>query len=184
VNEDMLAEGTWDLGEVLAERAQPVDTVTIYLDELASFTKAGLMKAKPKGEKDILAWQIAMDEVDAILEEKKYVIHLTAIPSRMREDIHTKAMVEKPIRPTGLFGQDEPENAVARQKIENNLIWHAQITNVVNPRGLSRKNWTLEEIAAFSDSLPTAVQTAVDEAIKGLTVAAEEFTVKSKNADF
>lgn len=183
MTDELMDEGTWDLAEVLQERIQPTDTVTIYLDEVASFTKAGLLNAKPKKPEAIVAWDAAIAEVEEILEQSKYVIHLTAVPSRMREDIASKAMHEKPMTPN-LLGQDDVNNTLERQKIENDLVWHTQITNVVNPKGLSKRNWTLEEMKQFSASLPTNVQRAVDAAIKDLTTRAEQFTVKSKNADF
>lgn len=183
MTEDMLDEGTWDLGEVLAERAQPTETVTVYLNEVASYTKSQLMKSKPKGDEANEAWDKALEEVEEILGESEYVIHLTAVPSRMREDIASKAMSQIPIKPN-LLGSDDPNNAIQRQKLENDMTWHAQITDVVNPKGLHKREWTFEEMQKFSESMPTNVQKTVDDAIRDLTKAAEAFTVASKNADF
>lgn len=175
----------WDLGEVLAERVQPTDTVDVYLNEQASYTKVGLVKtlSKETDADKITAIQEAIDEVDALLEASKYVIHLTAVPSRMREDINSKALSEFPFKPN-VMGYDDPEQARNRQARENELIWHAQILDVVNPQGKHRRNWSVEQIAAFSASLPTAVQKAVDAKIRELTLSAEEYTIRSKNPDF
>lgn len=101
----------------------------------------------------------------------------------MREDIASKAMSQIPIKPN-LLGSDDPNNAIQRQKLENDMTWHAQITDVVNPKGLHKREWTFEEMQKFSESMPTNVQKTVDDAIRDLTKAAEAFTVASKNADF
>jgi hypothetical protein len=176
----------WDLGEVLAERAQPTDTVTIFLNEAASYAKAQLLKALSKGgippeEREKMEDQIA--EWDKQLDERKYVIHLTAVPSRMREDIQSKALSEHPIKPN-LLGQDDPLNARARMIRENELIWLAQITKVVNPVGKVKAHWTEEEMRRFSESLPSKAQDRVDKKIKELTAQAEEYTVRAQNLDF
>lgn len=182
---DEFAEEEWDLGEVLAERAQPKDSVTIYLNEAASYAKAQLLKEhkRTKDGDKLSKIEDAIAEVDAELEKTKYVIHLTAVPSRMREDISSKAMAHVPMK-LDLFGRDDPANAKARLAYENDLIWLAQITNVVNPRGQSRKNWTLDQMQAFAGNLPTKVQTKIDDTIKELSKAAEEYTIRSQNIDF
>jgi len=181
---DVTLGNEWDLVDVVAERAQPTTFVNVYLNEVASYEKVQLLKqhtkAKPS-EVDEIDTQLS--KVQEELERSKYVFHLTAIPSRMREDIASQAAVKFPIKRT-IFGEDEPENALTRLKYNNDLIWLAQITDVVNPDGKSRKTWTLEEISDFADRLPTKAQQYIDEAIKQLSLEAEHFTASSKNADF
>ncbi len=183
MNEPLLDE-SWDLGEVLAERAQPTDKVTIYLNEVASHEKGKLVAAHAKASADSVGdVDKLLDEVNATLDESKYVVHLTAIPTRMREDIASKSMAQYPIK-FDLMGRDDPQNQIARTKLEHNMIWHAQITNVVNPKGQSKRDWTLEQIEAFAGNLPVPASRAVDTAIRDLTNSAEKFTVASKDIDF
>lgn len=175
---------SWDLSEVLAERAQPTDEVVIYLNEVASFAKSKLLKSLKglKGEAlDVVNAEI--EELEKDLERTKYVVHVKGVPSRMREDIASKAMHAFPIKP-GVFGQDDPENAKQRMIRENELVWHAQIFDVVNPRGAHKRDWTFEEMQNFANSLPTAAQKAIDSKINEVTKASEEFTVGSKDQNF
>jgi hypothetical protein len=181
---DDLGNG-WDLQEVLAERKQPTKTVAVFLNEVASYGKAELLVIHAKTT-DAEALKIIDDELsnlEADLEASKYTIHITAVPSRMREDIASKAMHAHPIK-SNFMGQDDSANALERQKYENELVWAAQVFRVDNPQGQSKTSWTFEEMKQFAESLPTAAQRAVDAAIRELTVAAEKFTVESKTSDF
>lgn len=176
-------EDEWDLADALVEREQPTDTVPIYLNEKASYLKTKLLESHAKATvEQVVELDKALDEVEAALEKTKYIIHLRAIPSRMREDISSKAMHEHPLK-IDLVGRDDPANQIARMKLEQNMIWHAQITDVVNPVGKHRRQWTLEQMVAFCDSLPTKAQQMVDAAIKDLTVKAEQHTAK-RSVDF
>lgn len=182
---DEFAEGEWDLGDILIERKQPKDLVTVYLNEVASYTKVQLLKehARTKDGDKLSELEDAIAEIDAELEKSKYVIHLTAVPPRMREDIASKALSTFPLK-LDILGRDDMANARQRMEYENDLIWLAQITDVVNPRGQSRKQWTLDQIQAFSQALPTKATQAIDKAIKALSEAAEEYTIRSQNLDF
>lgn len=183
MNDEILGD-EWDLGEVLTERAQPTETVTIYLNEVASYEKGKLLEAQSKATpEEVTEIDTALSKVEAELENSKFIIHLTALPSRMREDIASKALHEFPIQ-RDFMGQDNPINQLNRMKKEQNLLWHAQVTNVVNPLGKSRRAWTYEQMEKFSESIPTAAQRAVDAALLDLTNRAEQYTVASKSADF
>lgn len=176
---------SWDLGEVLAERAQPTDSVTIYLNEKASYAKGKLLEAHSR-ETDKEALKLIdteLSKVEEDLEKRKYVVNITAVPSRMREDIASRALADFPIK-ANMFGQDDPENAMLRNRHQNDLVWAAQIVSVVNPAGAVKSDWTIEEIQKFSAALPVAVQESIDKAIRELTLASEKFTVGSKNTDF
>lgn len=181
---DEFSEGEWDLADILTEQKQPTDTVDVYLNPAASYAKAQLVKAHGNASGDDVAKIDAqIDEVDALLEASHYVVHLRAVPSRMREDTTSKALAKFPYK-LNLLSQDDPANARERKMYENDLIWLAQITDVVNPRGQHRANWTLEQMQEFVKALPTKAQNTIDTAIKDLTDKAEEYTVRSQSVDF
>lgn len=176
--------GEWDLGEVLVERDQPTDKVDVYLNEVASYAKARLMQAHATASADaVTAIDEQLDKIEKDLENSRYVVHIRAVPSRMREDIASKALAQFPLK-LNMFGQDDSSNALDRKKYENDLIWHAQIVNVENPHGRSKTNWTFEQMQKFANSLPTAAQRAIDAKIREVTELAEQYTVKSQDIDF
>lgn len=191
-------EATWDLADVVSEnpRLQPTEEVTVYLNEVAAYAKSKVQDAldKAKDPKEIEKLTKKLDEVNAELEATAYTIHLTGIPSRMREDINSKAMSEHPYR-LDFMGRDEPANAQARMTRENALLWHAQVVDVVNTAGAHKRDWTVGEkqldgsytegsIDLFIRQLPTSAQVAVDTAIKELAVRVNQFSVASKSPDF
>lgn len=175
----------WDLMEVLAERTQPTTSVTVYLDEAASFTKNELVQAYSRIPKDDTAARNkakkAIQDVEKILEKKKYIVNLVGVPTRMREDISSKALSQFPIKRTTLIDDDNAQN---RQRQENILMWSAMITGIENPDGKLRTQFSAEQMAELNKSLPVAAINAVDKAIRDLIIAAEKFTVESQDIDF
>lgn len=183
MTEENMAE-EWDLAEALVERPQPTDKIAIHLNEVASFAKAKLVElhasASPEGVEEI---DKELDKIEEELKKSRYVIHIKAVPSRMREDISTKALGKFPLK-LNMFGQDDSVNALERMRYENDLVWHAQIFNVENPAGKSRTSWTFEQMQAFAQSLPTNAQQAIDAKIKEVTELAQQYSVASKDIDF
>lgn len=177
---------TWDLLEVVSERAQPKDTVSVYLNEIASYAKGEIMKEMVAKKDDLEALgtlSAELEKIEAQLEATKYTLHITAIPSRMREDIASRAMQEFPLK-LDLLGRDDPINAIARNKHETKLSWHAQVYDIVNPKGLHKNDFTLEQMNQFAEALGTEAQKAVDRAIESINKRAEEYSVASKSVDF
>lgn len=174
----------WDLGELLQERVQPTGVVRFYLAENESAQKDVVVKrlAKETDEAKVAELEKDLAELDKAIESKRYIIHLTAVPSRMREDIASKALSQFPLK-RDVWGHDEQGQALARMKFENNLIWFAQVTGV-EKNGRVKKIETPDQMQAFADSLPTAVQKRVDETIRELTTAAEKFTIDSADQAF
>lgn len=177
----------WDLAEVLQERKQPTEEVTIYLAEDASAIKSELVErsASAKGD-DLAAIEKQIAVVDKEIESKKYIVTLEAIPSRMIEDIETKGLVEFPMH-LDLMGRDsDAVNVLARNKKTTILRWNAQIKNVTNPQGNSktRDKWTAEMTESFHDAIGAGPQKAINQAIADLQSRVEEYSVKSKNVDF
>ena len=185
MSEDVMGD-EWDLSEVLTERKQPTAEVDVYLNEFASHAKASLvehMTSAKLSSEEHLKLEAEVEVLDAEIESKHYVITVAAIPSRMQEDIQSEAFHEFPIK-VDFIGRDDAQNQIDRTKHQNLAIWHAQIKNVVNPAGQSKRSWTLEEVDRLRSALPVQARTAVDDAIKDINEKAEQYTTKSKNVDF
>ena len=176
----------WDLGEILTERKQPTAEVDVYLNEFASYAKAKLvdhMTSAKLSPEELLKLEAEVEALDAEIESKHYLITVAAIPSRMQEDIQSEAFHAFPIK-VDFIGRDDAQNQIDRTKHQNLAIWHAQIKDVVNPTGQSKKSWTLEEIGRLRSALPVKAQLAVDDVIKDINEKAEQYTTKSKSVDF
>ena len=176
----------WDLAEILTERKQPTAEVDVYLNEFASYAKAKLVEHTTSAElspEEHLKLEAEIEALNAEIESKHYLITVAAIPSRMQEDIQSEAFHKFPIK-VDFIGRDDAQNQIDRTKHQNLAIWHAQIKDVLNPAGQSKKFWTLEEIGRLRSALPVKAQTAVDDAIKDINEKAEQYTTKSKSVDF
>lgn len=175
----------WDLGDVLSERAQPTDEVVVSLNEVAAYAKSKLTDALAKATEtaDVKKLEKQLAEVEKDLESSRYTIHLTGIPTRMSENLVSKALHQFPLK-LDFMGRDEPENAMNRLKAQNNLLWNAQIVNVVNPKGVSKRSWSVEETEKFAEQLPVSAQNAIDEKIKDLGERVNRFIVASQSSDF
>ena len=185
MSEDMMG-AEWDLGEILTERKQPTAEVDVYLNELASHAKAKLvehMTAAKLSSEEHLKLETQIEALDAEIESKHYLITVAAIPSRMQEDIQSDAFHKFPIK-VDFISRDDAQNQIDRTKHQNLAIWHAQIKDIVNPTGQSKKSWTQEEIERLRSALPIKAREAVDEAIRDINEKAEQYTTKSKSVDF
>lgn len=178
-------DGEWDLGDVLLERPQPTDDVVIYLNEVAAFTKSKLLEAHSRttDEAEIKKLDKELAQLEKDLAASQYTVRLTGIPSRMSENLVSKALHEFPLK-LDLMGRDDPLNARDRMEKQNLLLWNAQIVDVINPAGQSKKSWSIEETEKFAGALPVSAQNAIDEKLKELATRVNDFTVKSQSADF
>lgn len=174
---------TWDLAEVIAEREQPRTEVVVYLNEFASHAKVQLQKAlaTETNPEKVAELEKSLADVDQALEESKYTVVLEALPSRMREDINSKAMHDFPLRRNPLGGLAAEDPTRERTNRENNLLIAAMIRDVLNPSGEHKESWTQEEVETFVGRLSSAAQRAIDMAIKQIHTEAELFTAEVKN---
>lgn len=176
---------TWDLADILAEREQPTTEVKIYPSEKLSAAKAqleeSLLKLTDGDERE--AVENSIEEINRALKDVEYTVHIRNIPRRMREDITSRALHDFPVKPNFL-GQDDVLNARDRQARETHLLWTATITDVVNPRGEHKTDWTVEQMTEFEAALPTPAANKIDAAIKKLHEEAEKFTAENLNPDF
>lgn len=176
---------TWDLAEFVADRQQPTAVVNVYLNEYASHAKTQLLKAHGKSTpSEVEELDKQLEEVEAQLEASKYEIHLRAIPARMRQNIHSKAMSTYPAKKNLLGQPAEDDPAEARINLENNLLWQACITKLITPSGQEFENPSEGDIEMLVNGLPSTAQATIDSQIRELHEAAERFTAEVKNPDF
>jgi hypothetical protein len=175
----------WDLAEFSAERQQPTAMVNIYLNEYASHAKSQLVKAQSKASpKEVGEIDKKLAEVEIQIQASKYEIHFEAIPARMREDIHSKAMHEYPNKRNVLGQPSDEDPTVDRIKFENDLLWAACIRKLVTPSGKTFENPTKADVLALSEGMSSSACVLIDRTINGLHQDAERFTAESKNPDF
>jgi len=176
----------WDLSEVIAERIQPEDEVSFSFDVAAAYRKSQLLQKLASETDDDKKEEIRaqLEECEEKLKASRYTVKLKGIPRRMREDINSKMLHQFPLEGREALGVPDAERNTLRKNFENNLLWHAQITDVINPSGLSKRNWTVEQIDAFSEQIPSGGVRAIDAKIRELAEKVDQFIMGSQDPNF
>lgn len=175
----------WDLAEFLSHRQMPTATVVVYLNEYASHAKVQLQKALARAtveEAEELDRKLAA--VEEALQKSRYEIHLEAIPAEMREDIHEKVLKDFPEKFNLLRQPAEDDPTRERVEAETLLLWEACIRKMITPDGREFDNPSAEDIRLLDRGLTSTAKVAIDQSIRELHEAAEQFTVEIKDPDF
>lgn len=175
-----------DLGTVLAEREQPEESITFFLNEKLQYARSVLVEQAKSAKDPEVASELEgkIGEVDEALAESKYTLTLRGLPQRMREDINSKALAEFPVKPN-FMGYDDSANAKARAEKENLLLLASSIVRLVKEStGAEKTQWTAEEVSAFSDTLSLGVLKQVDKVIKELAERVNESALAALDPSF
>jgi hypothetical protein len=189
--------GTFNIINVLKDRAFPVEQVNVYLNEQAAYDAAKLQEqidelAKSSAKQDIDLAQKLADERDVIisqLEKRRYDFHITGISEGKRNELQDECLEKFPMEYdenknpfTGEVAKQEKENK-ARDRYFTNLIWHESITKIVDPSGSVQEKVTLEDVENLREFLPLASIGAITQSIEKLRMSTAMFMI-SVDEDF
>ena len=185
MNDLSMSANEWDLGEIIAERVQPTETVSFYLNEELLYHKSILLDAldRARDPEKIEEINQRVEGVNSALENSKYTVVLHGIPRRMREDLETKALSEHKIRPD-FMGNDDVMNALARQERTHILLWINQIESITNPRGQVNRNWDDESMTRIYKAFAGPGRDKINATIDDLQKRVDKFTLASMDLDF
>lgn len=180
--------GTFDLRDVLADKAYPTTVVKVLMDERIYFELAALADAHAAATSATEQKRIAA-QFKAKVEERdanQYAVHLRGTSPRAREDIQSLALATFPIK-RDMWGREDDLQAVRRGQLLAQLYFAAHITKIVAPNG-DEQEFTEEnrnDVAqAFLDAAPEHSIKMVDTAITALRGEAEAQKYAQQDADF
>lgn len=205
--ESALAQGAFDIRQVLAERTYPTDEVTFYVDE-----DLGYAVLKIQDQIEILSNQIAVASItgDSDTEEKAtqalgsaeekltetykafapYTAHIRSISRRNKFDLQSKALHKFPIK-RDFLGNDDPQQEFERNHYMDQLIWAAHLQSIVAPDGRVQKfsGTALDDdnvavIAAVMDQIPESAYKLIDRGINKLLDDGTRFEMQAQDEDF
>ena len=191
------APGTFNILNVLEERAYPRENVIVYLDEQSAYEASQLQEridelSKSKSldvQADIDVLVAERDEVIAKLESQKYVFSIVGISEGLRDDIMGEAAEKFPLEYvenknplTGELKLEEKENK-DRDRLFTNLLWHNQIEKITSPDGSVQDKVTIKDVEALRRQLPIAAIGAISQSIERLRVSTAVFMMQV-NEDF
>lgn len=195
--EEAKAPGTFNILNVLKERAYPRDEAVAYLDEQAAYDASKLderikeltVSADLTNQDKIDELIAKREEAIARLEKSKYTFEIVGISEGMRADLNEEAIKKFPMEfeedknPfTGEVTKRELENK-ERDRLFTNLLWHASIGKITAPDGAVQESVSISDIEAFRDLLPLAAIGGITQSIEKLRVATAVFMM-SVDEDF
>ena len=191
------APGTFNILNVLEERAYPRENVIVYLDEQSAYEASQLQEridelGKSKSldiQADIDVLIAERDKAIEKLESQKYVFTIVGISEGLRDDLMSEAAEKFPLEYneiknhlTGEIKREEIENK-DRDRLFTNLLWHSQIEKITSPDGSVQTDVTIKDVEALRRQLPIAATGAITQSIERLRVSTAVFMM-SVNEDF
>lgn len=189
--------GTFNIVNVLKERAYPTEVVNVYLDEQAAYDAAKLQEridelAKSSADDDIKLAQKLADERDAViakLEESRYVFHVTGISEGKRQEIQEESLDKFPMEYeesknpfTGEVLKQEKEDK-GRDRFFTNRLWVESVEKIVAPDDSEQDSLTMKDVESLRELLPLAAAGAISQSIEKLRVSTAIF-MASVDEDF
>jgi len=172
---------TFDLGQVLAGRGYPTDTVTVYLDEATAYLIQAQREIVSTATGDELV--AAQEALDALVEQAKpsaYTFHLKGRSRLVLRDIAKDAWSKFPDKVNSPLRMVEADE---RKEYQESLEWEASIEKIVNAEG-AESDIDLDGVTAFRNSAPQASLNAIQRKIDALREAGAGFEYISQSADF
>lgn len=201
MSNDLLAKGTFDLRAVLEERAYPTDTVEFYVNEETGYAARKLQAildelgnqlaiAKNVQDKKLIAEigkQIATAK-DKLEELRKatspYIATIRSISRRSKHDIQSQGLHRFPIQ-RDLYGRDDAENEMMRNREINKLLWAASVVSIESPDGAIQEiNGDEAVVQGITDALPESAYQVIDAKINDLLDDGALFEFKAQDQDF
>lgn len=188
---------TFNIINVLQERAFPVEHVNVYLNEQLAYDASKVQDKISEANKGITEEDLAIsdelvkerDAIIAELEKSRYVFHLTGISEGTRNKIQEDCLEKFPMEYeesknpfTGEIVKQEIESK-SRDRYFTNSLWVASITKIVSPDGSEQGSLSISEVEKLRDMLPLAASGAITQSIEKLRISTAVF-MASVDEDF
>lgn len=161
---------TFDLAAVLAGRDYPEIEVPVYFNEKLGFSISVLIDAIAVAEtvgdkKQAEKLQKELNALVKSVESERYVVTVTGIPSRVRNNI-LKSVYEAHPEKTDMFGR--PEKNMEREELFVKELWVASIVKITAPDGA--------EVFVDAQEVENLINFAPDTAIRSISDAIEKLS--------
>ena len=189
------APGTFNIIEVLTNRAYPESVVNVILDESLAYEAAMIKeeieqmesskKTKVSAFEDLLTKR---DELSKKLSDSAYEIHLRGISEGQREASFAEARKKYPVEYENsksitdmLSGQSErvEKESPQRDNLFTDYLWQKHIVKIVDPDGNEQSDFSYSTIRTMRDSFPLSATMKINEAIEKLRSSTALFVLET-----
>lgn len=173
-----MTEETFDLREVLSNRAYPTAKIPVWIDEAGFFELAALERkhADTKADSPELGdLDNKIANLKAELNASAITVHLRGTSRRSREDMVTEAMVQFPVK-RDVLGREDELQAYKRGNLLTELYFAAHVQKIVAPNGKTQElnDENRRDVArSMLSDLPDFSVALIDQAIGNLRGEAE-----------
>jgi len=185
------APGTFNIVNLLRERAYPQDSVTVYIDESAAYAGGEIDKriAVTTDEEELKKLNEERETIIKKMNDSAITFHLVGISESRRNDILKQAKKKYPIEYvkdvnplTGETVREEKESP-ERDELFTDLLWQASISRIEDSNGNIQESLGYSEVRDMRSMFPLASTAKVTEAIEKIRVATAVFMMEV-NEDF
>lgn len=199
------APGTFNIVNVLQERAYPKTQVKIVLDEATIYEIAGVQEEIESIQSKVgkggasETQRVRLEELDASYQElsakimsSQYTVYLMGISEGKREELYREAVKKYPIQYetnndiSSLLnsnnGRTEKPSA-ERDALFTDDLWKEQIEKIENPDGEEQVQFSYTDVKAMRNSFPLSAIMKINEAIDKLRASTALFVMET-NEDF
>lgn len=185
------APGTFNIVNLLRERAYPEQSVTVYVDEALAYAGSEIDEriAVTKDDAEVEELNNKRDEIIEQLKKSGVTFHIKGIAESRRNDLLKQAKKKYPIEYTreanpltGDFVREEKPSP-ERDELFTDLLWQASIIRIEDAEGNVQETIGFTDVSNMRSMLPLASTARVTEAIEKLRVATAVF-MHEVNEDF
>lgn len=186
------APGTFNIINLLNERAYPTDEVVIYLDEASAYEASEIKKSILHYEGDESGLAPLEDRLDVVTEKMRasaLTVKVKGISEGKRAEILKEATSTYPIEytremnpMTGEFSREEKESQ-ERDNLFTEFLWQASIVSLTDANGNIQEDLPYAAARDMRNSLPLAAAADITKTIEKVRISTAVFMLEV-NEDF
>jgi hypothetical protein len=196
------APGTFNILNVIKNKAYPKDDVVIYLDEQAAYDASNLkdkiqdVQINVDNEIDVKENTIKLDALKAELDEamkrvqaSKYIFTISGISEGKREELFDKAREKFPVEyreERNVLSQETTRIEIEseeRDKYLTNLLWAESVVAITAPDGSGQNGISFDDVVELRFSFPPSANIIINQTIEKVRAASAVFLM-SVDEDF
>lgn len=185
------APGTFNIVNLLKDRAYPEQSVTVYIDEALAYAGSEIDERISTSKDDAEVEQLTAKREEIVEQLKKSAItfYIKGITESRRNDLVKQSKKKYPVEYTreanpltGDFVREEKPSA-ERDELFTDLLWQASIVRIEDADGNVQENIGFTDVSNMRSMLPLASVARITEAIEKIRVATAVF-MHEVNEDF
>jgi hypothetical protein len=189
------APGTFNIVDVLANRAYPKSAVNVIMNESLTYEAAMIkekieeMEASKKTK--LPAFEDLVTKREEIMTELSkfyYTFHISGISEGQREASYAEARKKYPVEYEtvndvaallGNQGERKEKESPQRDGLFTDYLWQKHIAKIVSPDGDEQVDFSYNTIRTMRESLPLSATMKINEAIDKLRSASALFVLET-----